>query len=155
MMPLERADLKGVDAVASKNVQTLKDLIKAFGKKALDAIAALYSEQSVLVAHARGETVKGRAAIKENWQMWATAFPDGQIEEAHFVDGGDVTAMYFVGRGTNTGATGPMPATGKRIALPYCAIFAFDAKGKIVEEDDYWDQLGFLVQLGVMEPPAM
>ena len=140
--------------MASKNVGTLKDLIKAFSRKDLDAIAALYSEQSVLVDHARGETLKGRAAIKDNWQMWATAFPDGEIEEANFVDGGDVVAINFVGRGTNTGATGPMPATGKRIALPYCSVFTFD-KGKIIQEEDYWDQLGFLVQLGVMQPPQM
>ena len=141
--------------MASKNVQTLKALVEAFARKDLDALAGTYSEQGVLVDHARNETAKGRAAIKENWQMWATAFPDGKIEEARFIDGGDTAAMYFVGRGTNTGSVGPMPASGKKVSLPYCAVFTFDADGKIASEDDYWDQLGFLVQLGVMQAPQM
>ena len=140
----------------SKNVQTLKALIEAFNKsKDIEAIGNAYAEQSVLVDHARGETVKGRAAVKENWQMWATAFPNGKIEELRVVDGGDTVAIYFVGRGKNDGPVGPLPATGKSITLPYCAVFAFDSQGKIVEEDDYWDQLGFMVQLGHMQPPKM
>ena len=141
--------------MSKKNVATAKAINEAFDRKDLDSIAAAYSEQCVLVDHARGETIKGRAAVRENWEMWATAFPDGKIEEARFIDGGDTAAMYFVGRGTNTGSVGPMPATGKKVALPYCAVFTFDADGKIASEDDYWDQLGFMVQLGVMQAPQM
>jgi steroid delta-isomerase-like uncharacterized protein len=139
--------------MSSKNVATAKAINEAFDRKDLDSIAAAYSEQCVLVDHARGETIKGRSGVRENWEMWATAFPDGKITETRYVDGGDVVAAYFVGRGTNTGAVGPMPATGKKIVLPYCSISTFDASGKIVEQEDYWDQLGFLVQLGVMTAP--
>ena len=135
----------------SKNVQALTGLIQAFAEKNIDSIGNAYSEQSVLIDHARGETVKGRAAVKENWNMWAKAFPDGKIEEARFVDGGDTVGLYFVGRGTNDGPLGPMPSTGKKVALPYCSIFVFDSHSKIVEQDDYWDQMGMLVQLGHMQ----
>ena len=141
--------------MGSKNVETLKGLIEAFNaRKDLEAIANAYSEQTVLVDHARNETLKGRAAAKDNWGMWATAFPDGKIEDVRFIDGGDSVAMHFVGHGKNDGTLGPLPATGKTIALPYCSVFTFDSKARIVEEDDYWDQLGFLVQLGHMQAPA-
>jgi steroid delta-isomerase-like uncharacterized protein len=140
--------------MSSKNVRTLEGIIAAFNaNKDIEAIGAAYADQCVLVDHARGETVKGRAAVKENWSMWATAFPDGTIEEARWVDGGETVALYFVGRGTNTGAVGPMPATGKRVALPYCSVFVFDARDKIVEQEDYWDQYGFLTQLGHIPAP--
>jgi steroid delta-isomerase-like uncharacterized protein len=142
--------------MASKNVQKLQALVEAFNKnKDIDAIGDLYAEQSVLIDHARGETVKGRAAVKENWQMWATAFSNGKLEELRFVDGGDTVVLYFTGRGKNDGPLGPLPATGKPVTLPYCSIFAFDSQSKIIEEEDYWDQLGFLVQLGHMQPPQM
>jgi len=141
--------------MGSKNVETLKGLIDAFNaRKDLDAIAKAYGDQAVLVDHARNETVKGRAAVKENWGMWATAFPDGKIEDVRFIDGGDSVAMHFVGHGKNDGTLGPLPATGKTISLPYCSVFTFDSKARIVEEDDYWDQLGFMVQLGHMKAPA-
>jgi steroid delta-isomerase-like uncharacterized protein len=141
--------------MASKNVATVKALLDAFNSKNLSKIGASYSEQCVLIDHARSETVKGRTAVAQNWEMWATAFPDGQCEEPHYVDGGESVVVQFVGRGTNSGPIGPMPKTGKRISLPYCSVFAFDADGKIIGQDDYWDQLGFLVQLGVLEAPQM
>ena len=90
--------------MGSKNVETLKGLIDAFNaRKDLDAIAKAYGDQAVLVDHARNETLKGRAAVKENWGMWATAFPDGKIEDVRFIDGGDTVAMHFVGHGKNDG----------------------------------------------------
>ena len=68
--------------MGSKNVETLKGLIDAFNaRKDLDAIAKAYGDQAVLVDHARNETLKGRAAVKENWSMWATAFSDGKITD--------------------------------------------------------------------------
>lgn len=140
--------------MSSKNVRTLEGVITAFNVgKDVETIGKAYTDQCVLVDHARSETVKGRAAVIQNWQMWATAFPDGKIEEAHWVDGGETVAMYFVGRGKNDGPVGPLPATGKRIALPYCSVFVFDTHNKIVEQEDYWDQYGFLVQLGHIPAP--
>ena len=140
--------------MGSKNVETVKGVIDAFNRKDLDAIAKAYGDQAVLVDHARNETLKGRAAVKENWSMWATAFSDGKITDVRFIDGGDTVAVHFVGRGKNDGQLGPLPATGKSISLPYSAVFSFDSNARIVEEDDYWDQLGFLVQLGHMKAPA-
>jgi steroid delta-isomerase-like uncharacterized protein len=142
--------------MSSKNVDNLKTLVSNFNsKKDIEAMGNQYAEQGVLRDHARGETAKGRAAIKENWNMWATAFPDGKIDEARFVDGGDTVGVYFVGRGKNDGPLGPMPATGKTVALPYCSVYTFDSNSKIVEQDDYWDQLAFLVGLGHVPAPKM
>jgi hypothetical protein len=33
-------------------------------------------------------------------------------------------------------------------------ILRFDEEGRIVAHDNFFDQLSFLVQLGVVEPPA-
>ena len=154
VQPPVRGGAGGWD-MASKNIATVKGVVSAFNdRKDLDAIAKAYSDQAVLVDHARNETVKGRAAVKENWAMWATAFPDGKIEDARYVDGGDTIALYFVGHGKNDGTLGPLPATGKTISLPYCSVFTFDSDARVVEQDDYWDQLGFMVQLGHMPAPA-
>jgi hypothetical protein len=56
-----------------------------------------------------------------------------------------------VGRGTNDGPLGPLPATGREVILPYCEVYHFNAAGKVIAGECYWDQLGLLRQLGVAE----
>lgn len=139
--------------MASKNLAVAQKYVKALNTKDYTAVRELFSEQCVLIDHPRDETIKGPNGAVENAEMWFTAFPDGQLEEPRYVDGGDRVTIQFVGRGTNKGPLGPFQATGKRITIPFCAVLEFDSKGKIVEEDDYYDMLGMLVQLGHAKPP--
>ena len=139
--------------MASKNLAGAKKLVEAYNKHDIEGIVSVYSEQSVLIDHARGETLKGRTGMRQNAEMWLTAFPDAQLDEPRYTDGGDKIVVQFTGRGTNTGPMGPFPAAGKKASVPYCIVVEFDSSGKIVEEDDYYDLLGLLVQLGHAKPP--
>ena len=46
---------------------------------------------------------------------------------------------------------GPFPATGKEWALPICELWHFDADGRVVGGEIYYDQVSLLTQL---EPAA-
>jgi carboxymethylenebutenolidase len=52
-------------------------------------------------------------------------------------------------------AAGEMPATGRTVSLPF--VTAFQVRGdRITQHHAYWDQMTFLVQLGLVPegPPS-
>jgi ketosteroid isomerase-like protein len=91
--------------------------------------------------------------VSDYSKAWADAFSDASITDTVYHDAGDTVVAEFVGRGTNDGPLGPLPATGRTVALPYCEIYHFDADGKVAGGRAYFDQLGLLVQLGLAEAP--
>jgi hypothetical protein len=62
--------------------------------------------------------------------------------------------MLFTGTGRNDGPLGPLPATGREASVPFCETREYDADGKVVRSDLYYDQLTLLEQLGHMQVPA-
>ena len=67
---------------------------------------------------------------------------------------GDRFAFENVGTGTNTGAVGPIPATGRPFVLRGVSIGSVSPNGLVEQHRDYWDMAGFLVQLGVLPGPG-
>ena len=51
--------------------------------------------------------------------------------------------------GTNDGPMGNIPATGKKMDLRFSLIAIIDSDGLISEERSYYDNAGFLSQLGL------
>lgn len=137
-----------------KNVQAVLAGVDAFNRRDLDAAVKDYAEHVQLVDHPRGMTTKTRAEAKDWIAEWITAFPDSKLSTEEVIDAGDTVVVQLSFTGTNTGTFGPFPATGRRIAAEGCEIFRFDAKGLIVKDEVYYDQLGMLIQLGHAQPPA-
>jgi len=54
--------------------------------------------------------------------------------------------------GTQTNEFCGIPASGRRIQVPVCAIFLFDENDQITGERIYLDVALFLRQLGVLPP---
>jgi predicted ester cyclase len=88
--------------------------------------------------------------------FWA-AFPDGQIiRERHITNGGEAaTEGRFVGTHSGPFPTpqGEIPASGNRVEFEYVSLRRVESD-KIVSEHLYFDQMGFLQQLGVLPPPS-
>ena len=112
-----------------------------------------YAAEGEYVDQARNITVKGRDQIREFEQSWVTAFSDGVISDAHVIDGGSATVLRFTGSGTNDGPLGPLPPTGRHLSMRFCEIREYDADGKAVRGELYYDQITMLVQLGHMPAP--
>ena len=94
-------------------------------------------------------TVNGQAEAKEFFGAFLTGFSDIKfdVDEVFGVDDRIVKRWTF--NGTHTGEFSGVPATGKRISVSGVSITRI-TNGKIAEELDYMDDLGFLQQLGVM-----
>jgi steroid delta-isomerase-like uncharacterized protein len=86
-----------------------------------------------------------------------TAFPDGSMGLDNQIVSGDTVVSELRYAGTHTGpmATpqGEVPPTGNQIDVRGCSVDRVE-RGKIVSHHGYFDQLQFLMQLGLMEEAA-
>jgi steroid delta-isomerase-like uncharacterized protein len=82
-----------------------------------------------------------------------TAYSESRITIHQMVMEGDITMWRWTWQARHTGTSPglPIPPTGKEVTLVGCNVSRW-AKGKIVEEWEYSDYLGFLMQLGVIPP---
>jgi steroid delta-isomerase-like uncharacterized protein len=82
----------------------------------------------------------------------AATFPDYREDVEMLVGEGDFVAWRSVGTGTQAGALGPFPATGRRMSITIIGMHRFE-NGKIAETWTSWDNMAALAQLGLL-PPA-
>lgn len=77
-----------------------------------------------------------------------SAFPDLHITVEDQIVAGDKVATRWTALGTNNGAFGPVPATGRRIRIGGLVLDRV-VQGKVVERWEQWDQMAMLQQLGL------
>jgi steroid delta-isomerase-like uncharacterized protein len=99
------------------------------------------------------QEMRGPAAMREWLQANKTTFPDYREDLEMLVADGDLVAWRSVGRGTQAGALGPFPATGRRMDIAIIGMHRFE-NGQIVETWTSWDNLAALMQLGLFPPGA-
>ena len=82
----------------------------------------------------------------------SATFPDSRMEWSKLVVEGDSVAFWGRYIGTQQGAMGPFPPTGKAMNLDIAGYHRME-EGKIAETWITWDNLAALTQLGHL-PPA-
>lgn len=96
--------------------------------------------------HISGETLGGAAAVKEMARSLRSAFPDLAFSIEDTICADDKVLVRWTARGTNTGAFGGRPATGRAVEWTGMDLIRV-ADGRIVElwgNNDamgLWDQL--------------
>ncbi len=101
------------------------------------------------------EPIKGIDAYKKFIKGTANTFSEfrGTIEEVN-VKGDRIWCRYTMSA-INTGPLGDIPATGKKFQVTGMAITRI-VDGKIIEDETYWNVLGFFQQLGfTLTPPKV
>ena len=87
---------------------------------------------------------------QEALKGWHQAFPDVAIVPKKLIAEGDLVVVYWIARGTNTGAGNGLPATGKKVEQSGITIWRI-VDGKIKEEWSAFDQLSMMKQLGLLD----
>ena len=87
----------------------------------------------------------GQAKIAGDFRA---AFPDLRWRVDFILGEDDMVAARWTASGTNTGAWGAVPATGKPVEFTGVNIFRV-RDGKVAEIWNYRDDLGLMTQLGV------
>ena len=100
------------------------------------------------VGHGGSTTFTHEDGMKEA-KGWRSAFPDLTVEVDIMVAEGDLVAVRWTARGTNTGTGNGIPATGRKVQVSGTAIFRF-VDGRIAEEWTSANTLGLMKQLGLL-----
>jgi steroid delta-isomerase-like uncharacterized protein len=141
--------------MASKNVQTALAVYENFNKRDIDGAVSGLAEDLVFEDHGFGQTYKSRAEFRDSMQSWVDGFSDVKVTTAKTIDAGDTVILQLEGNGKNDGPMGPFTKpTGRSITVPFVELYKFDASGRIVAGETYFDMLTLLVQLGHAERPA-
>ena len=94
-----------------------------------------------------------REGLKQTLQALKTAFPDLRYTIEDSLESGDKIVHRLTGTGTMKADYMGMPATGKRATWTEIHIGRV-ANGRLAEHWGLVDQLGLLVQLGVVAAPG-
>ena len=134
---------------------SLQEQNKAIARRAFEEIlsggrfelaAQLYAKDFINHGiHRDAGLEEDQAALKG----WHQAFSDITIVPEKLIAEGDLVAIYWIARGTNTGTGNGLPATGKKAELAGITIWRI-VDGKIKEEWSAFDQLSMMQQLGLL-----
>jgi steroid delta-isomerase-like uncharacterized protein len=128
---------------------------KAIAKRAFEEILShgrfelaeeLYAKDFINHGIHRNATLEEDQAALKGWHQ---AFSDIAIVPEKLIAEGDLVTVYWIARGTNTGAGNGLPATGKKVELAGITIWRI-VDGKIKEECSAFDQLSLMQQLGLL-----
>jgi steroid delta-isomerase-like uncharacterized protein len=139
------------------SLEAMKGKIRWSGEQAwlkgnLDALDEVYAPDYVWHRPPFPDLV-GLDGVKASMTDMRSAYSELRISYVEMVGEGDTIAYRYTWQGKHTGQSPslPIPPTGKEVILVGC-IVVHVVDGKIVEEFEYSDYLGFLQQLGVVPP---
>jgi steroid delta-isomerase-like uncharacterized protein len=99
------------------------------------------------------EHYDGRSGVRLFYEQLMKALPDLviDIQRRHITD--DAIVLEVMIRGTHLGGWRGLPATGRRVEFPLCAVYTFDSANCLAGEKIYYDRGTVLRQLGVFHEP--
>lgn len=137
-----------------ENVRVIEAVDAAGNEGDWDRWASLHDEDvRVASPELSGGPLVGRDAHLEQTRALIEAFPDAHLERHRIFGQGEWLCAQYTVTGTHRGVLrlpqGPrLDATNRTIELAYCTVFRV-LEGKIVEEQNYYDLLNLLGQLGL------
>lgn len=139
------------DQVESR-LQLVEEHMRAENDHDVDGIMRTFGENPTFVIN--DDTFNGHESIRAMYEGFGFGgrggFADIHIEvrQRHISDDAIVLEATFSGEHTNTWQG--IPATGRKVEVPLCAVFPFDGEGKLAGERVYLDGALLLRQLGVL-----
>ncbi|MGH9628746.1 MAG: ester cyclase [Bryobacteraceae bacterium] len=94
-------------------------------------------------------TLRGAQGLRQDYDMYMSAFPDGHVQIEDVLCEGDKVALRFVATGTQTGKLGEVAASSKAVRVSGTAMVRV-ANGRIAEEHVVWDTLSLMQQIGAV-----
>ncbi len=96
---------------------------------------------------------QGIDQVRQFYSQLMAALPDLSIEiiKRHVAE--ETIVLEVIIRGTHLGGWRGLPATGRRLEIPLCGVYTFDADDRLAGERIYYDRAMIFRQLGVFHEP--
>ncbi|MDG1329138.1 MAG: ester cyclase [Flavobacteriaceae bacterium] len=138
------------NAQIEKNIKSYKTAWNAFfetrNSKALNTNS--FNEQATVVT-ASGN-ITGIEAFRDYYNNYLTGFSDAEFTFIDVFGQGDKIVKHWNFKGTHDGEMFGIPATNKKVDISGTTLVLMK-DGKVLKEQDYFDNHSFLMQLGLLE----
>jgi steroid delta-isomerase-like uncharacterized protein len=139
----------------ARNVEAHRAGHEAFNQRDFETMTRQYADSISWTDNAQGRTFTTPQEFRDDFLAgWVRSSSDIRVSDPRYLDAGQAVVCTFTVTGTHDGPLGPFPATGRPFALPLCELWHFDADGRVVGGDLYYDQVSLLTQLGLMPQPS-
>jgi uncharacterized protein len=106
-----------------------------------------------VIMHASPSDIVGIDSARAYYGNFLTGFSNIQFTIKDVFGQGEKLVKYWNFKGTHTGVFFGIPATGKTVSLDGTTLVPM-ANGKTAEERDFYDNMDFMTQLGLVPPPG-
>ena len=138
------------DLKLSENVKTYQEAwSQFFDERNMEIINDQYFTEDVTVV-IPGDNIIGIEGTKNYYGNFLTGFSDAEFTFVDIFGQGDKLVKHWNFKGTHDGDFFGIPPTGKSLNL-YGTTLLLMEDGKIKQEQDFFDNLDMLTQLGLME----
>jgi len=137
----------------SARIAIVEQHVRLENQHDLEGVLGTFGESARYDDEAWGDHYTGRDGVRAFYQQLMAALPDLQIvvQRRHVTD--DAILLEVIIHGTHLGGWRGLPATGRRVEVPLCGIYTFDAEDRLAGERIYYDRGTVLRQLGVFHDP--
>jgi steroid delta-isomerase-like uncharacterized protein len=130
----------------------VEEHVREENRHALDTLMDTFGADASFAVNA--EHIAGRDGVRQFYTEVFKGFPDFTIDVQQTHAGDDAVILEVIIRGTHAGPFRGIPATGRRVEVPLCAVFPFDQDEKLAGERLYYDVALMLTQMGMLPQPA-
>jgi len=142
------------DLKQSARIATVEQHIRLENQHDLEGVVSTFGETARYDDEPWDDHYDGRDGVRQFYNQLMTALPNLEIEVRQKHVAYEAILMEVMIRGTHLGGWKGLPATGRRVELPLCGIYTFDANDRLAGERIYYDRGTVLRQLGVFHEPA-
>tara|TARA_A100001011_G_scaffold31359_2_gene30364 strand:+ start:973 stop:1488 length:516 start_codon:yes stop_codon:yes gene_type:complete len=145
----ECADLKSADSKIKSNVELYSKVWDtAINGRNIEIINLNNFDKDIKAITADGN-IEGIDAFKSYYNNYLTGFSDAEFNIVDVFGQGDKVVKHWSFKGTHDGDFFGIPPTGKKIDLIGTTLVLMK-DGKIIQEQDFFDNYSLLSQLGLI-----
>ena len=142
--------LESAQLSVEKNIETYKTAWESFFDNRDPSAVNLDSfDENVTVVTAEGN-ITGIDGFRDYYNNYLTGFSDAEFSFVDIFAQGDKLVKHWSFKGTHDGEMFGIPATNNKLEISGTTLVEMK-DGKVFKEQDFFDQLSFLTQLGLLE----